>query len=122
MPPAQVGATIGVLERLLIVTLLLVGATRRSGSSSPPRRIARFRLLDDRDFAEYYLLGTLASVVGRDRQRARSRGPRSRRLSRALAPQAGVASRASRSVAARSVSSRFGKANRSFVRPSSGRE
>ena len=24
--------------------------------------IARFRLLDDRDFAEYYLLGTLASV------------------------------------------------------------
>jgi hypothetical protein len=27
------------------------------------KTLARFRQLDDRDFAEYYLLGTLASVA-----------------------------------------------------------
>ena len=63
VPPAtQVGATIGVLERLLIVTLLLVGAEAAIGFVIAAKTIARFRLLDDRDFAEYYLLGTLASV------------------------------------------------------------
>ena len=62
VPPAQVGATIGVLERLLIVTLLLVGADAAIGFVVGAKTIARFRLLDDRDFAEYYLLGTLASV------------------------------------------------------------
>lgn len=61
-PPSQVGATIGVLERLLIVTLLLVGADAAIGFVIAAKTIARFRLLDDRDFAEYYLLGTLASV------------------------------------------------------------
>ena len=58
----QVGATIGVLERLLIVTLLLVGADAAIGFVIAAKTIARFRQLDDRDFAEYYLLGTLASV------------------------------------------------------------
>ena len=60
--PSQVGATIGVLERLLIITLLLVGADAAIGFVIAAKTIARFRLLDDRDFAEYYLLGTLASV------------------------------------------------------------
>lgn len=61
-PPTKVGATIGVLERLLIVILLLVGADAVIGFVIAVKTIARFRLLDDRDFAEYYLLGTLASV------------------------------------------------------------
>lgn len=61
-PPSKVGATIGVLERLLIVTLLLVGADVAIGFVIAAKTIARFKLLDDRDFAEYYLLGTLASV------------------------------------------------------------
>lgn len=60
--PGQVGATIGVLERLLVVTLLLVGADAAIGLVIAAKTLARFRLLDDRDFAEYYLLGTLASV------------------------------------------------------------
>jgi hypothetical protein len=60
--PARVGAAIGVLERLLIVTLLLVGADAAIGFVIAAKTIARFRQLDDRDFAEYYLLGTLASV------------------------------------------------------------
>jgi Protein of unknown function (DUF3307) len=61
-PPSQVGATIGVLERLLIVTFVLAGADAAIGFVIAAKTIARFRLLDDRDFAEYYLLGTLASV------------------------------------------------------------
>jgi hypothetical protein len=61
-PPARVGATIGVLERLLIVTFVLVGADTAIGFVIAAKTIARFRQLDDRDFAEYYLLGTLASV------------------------------------------------------------
>jgi hypothetical protein len=61
-PPAQVGATIGVLERLLIVVFMLAGADAAVGFVVGAKTLARFRLLDDRDFAEYYLLGTLASV------------------------------------------------------------
>ena len=61
-PPSQVGATIGILERLLIVTFVLAGADAAIGFVIAAKTIARFRLLDDRDFAEYYLLGTLASV------------------------------------------------------------
>ena len=61
--PARVGATIGVLERLLIVTFLLAGADAAIGFVLAAKTIARFRQLDDRDFAEYYLLGTLASVA-----------------------------------------------------------
>jgi hypothetical protein len=62
-PPAQVGATIGILERLLIVTFVLAGAEVAIGLVVAAKTIARFRLLDDRDFAEYYLLGTLGSVT-----------------------------------------------------------
>ena len=61
-PPARVGATIGVLERLLIVVFRLAGADAAIGFVVGAKTLARFRLLDDRDFAEYYLLGTLASV------------------------------------------------------------
>jgi hypothetical protein len=64
LPPAvQVGATIGVLERLLIVIFVLAGADAAIGFVVGAKTLARFRLLDDRDFAEYYLLGTLASVA-----------------------------------------------------------
>jgi hypothetical protein len=62
-PPAQIGATIGVLERLLIVGFLLVSAEAAIGLVVAAKTIARFRQLDDRDFAEYYLLGTLGSVT-----------------------------------------------------------
>jgi uncharacterized protein DUF3307 len=61
-PPAQVGATIGILERLLIVAFMLASAEAAIGFVIAAKTIARFRLLDDRDFAEYYLLGTLGSV------------------------------------------------------------
>ena len=61
-PPARIGATIGVLERLLIVAFVLTGSTAAIGFVVAAKTLARFKQLDDRDFAEYYLLGTLASV------------------------------------------------------------
>ena len=59
---ARVGATIGILERLLIVVFVLAGTDAAIGFVVAAKTLARFRLLDDRDFAEYYLLGTLGSV------------------------------------------------------------
>jgi hypothetical protein len=62
-PPGRVGEAIGILERLLIVTFVLVGAEAAIGLVIAAKTLARFKQLDDRDFAEYYLLGTLASVA-----------------------------------------------------------
>jgi hypothetical protein len=61
--PARIGATIGILERLLIATFVLTGSTAAIGFVVAAKTLARFKQLDDRDFAEYYLLGTLASVA-----------------------------------------------------------
>jgi hypothetical protein len=60
--PARIGATIGALERLLIIAFILTGQMALIGFVIAAKTIARFRQLDDRGFAEYYLLGTLASV------------------------------------------------------------
>jgi Protein of unknown function (DUF3307) len=60
---ARVGATIGILERVLIVVFVLTGTEAAIGFVVAAKTLARFRLLDDRDFAEYYLLGTLGSVA-----------------------------------------------------------
>ena len=60
--PARIGATIGALERLLIVTFVLVNAIAAVGFVIAAKTLARFKQLDDRGFAEYYLLGTLASA------------------------------------------------------------
>ena len=59
---ARIGATIGVIERLLIAALVLAGGMAAIGLVIAAKTIARFRQLEDRLFAEYYLLGTLASV------------------------------------------------------------
>jgi hypothetical protein len=61
-PPGRVGEAIGIIERLLIVTFVLAGAEAAIGLVIAAKTLARFKQLDDRDFAEYYLLGTLASV------------------------------------------------------------
>ncbi len=61
--PIRIGATIGGLERLLIVIFVLSGAVAAIGFVVAAKTLARFKQLDDRDFAEYYLLGTLASVT-----------------------------------------------------------
>ncbi len=60
--PAMVGRAIGVFERLLITMLVLAQAEAAVALVVGVKTIARYRQLDDRSFAEYYLLGTLASV------------------------------------------------------------
>jgi hypothetical protein len=60
---ARVGATIGILERLLICVFVLTGTDVAIGFVVAAKTLARFKQLDDREFAEYYLLGTLASVA-----------------------------------------------------------
>jgi hypothetical protein len=61
--PERVGATIGVLERLIVCVLVLAGQAAAIGFVIAAKTLARFRQLDDRHFAEYYLVGTLASVT-----------------------------------------------------------
>jgi hypothetical protein len=65
LPAPRVGATMGVIERLLIVVLVLTGAEAATACRRP--RLARFRQLDDRAFA-----GTTSSHAGQ------SGGPRQR--------------------------------------------
>lgn len=59
----NVGATVGILERLLVVTLILGGAELGIGLVVAAKTLARFKQLDERAFAEKYLVGTLASVT-----------------------------------------------------------
>jgi hypothetical protein len=61
--PDSVGATIGVMERLLIVVLILGRVEAAIGLVVAAKTIARFKQLDERHFAERYLVGTLASVT-----------------------------------------------------------
>lgn len=57
------GRIIGVLERALALTLVLLGQYGALGLLVAAKALARFRALDDRDFAEYFLIGTLASLL-----------------------------------------------------------
>ncbi len=57
------GRLIGILERALVVTLVLVGEFGALGLIVAAKAVARFRGLEDRDFAEYFLIGTLASLL-----------------------------------------------------------
>ena len=57
------GRLIGILERALVLTLVLLGQFGALGLVVAAKALARFRGLDDRDFAEYFLIGTLASLL-----------------------------------------------------------
>jgi hypothetical protein len=57
------GLLIGVLERALALTLVLTDQFGALGLILAAKALARFRALDDRDFAEYVLIGTLASLL-----------------------------------------------------------
>ena len=59
--PAR-GRIIGYLERGIILVLMLSGNIGAIGFVLAAKGITRFRQLDDRDFAEYVLIGTLLSV------------------------------------------------------------
>ncbi len=65
VPTAELarGRLIGVLERAVVLTLVLLGQFGALGLVLAAKSVARFKSLDDRDFAEYFLIGTLASVL-----------------------------------------------------------
>ena len=57
------GHLIGILERLLGLVLVLMGQWGALAVVMAAKSIARFEELKERRFAEYYLVGTLASLV-----------------------------------------------------------
>jgi hypothetical protein len=61
--PERMGATIGVLERLLVVVLIPAGGPAAVGFVVAAKTLARFKELNKKRFAERYLLGTMASVT-----------------------------------------------------------
>jgi hypothetical protein len=61
--PRMMGATIGVLERMLVIALMPGGGPAAVGFVVAAKTLARFRELNNKRFAERYLLGTMASVT-----------------------------------------------------------
>ncbi|HCJ67465.1 MAG TPA: hypothetical protein DHV62_09155 [Elusimicrobia bacterium] len=59
----KAGAIIGILERIFTLTLVLINQYESLALILTAKTIARFEELKDRKFAEYYLIGTLSSVL-----------------------------------------------------------
>ena len=57
------GKLIGYIERLLVLMLTFYGSYPAIGFIVAAKSIARFKQMDDRDWAEYFLLGTLTSML-----------------------------------------------------------
>ena len=61
-PQLSRGKLIGYIERLLVISLTIVGAYPSIAFIIAAKSIARFKQLEDRNWAEYFLLGTLSSI------------------------------------------------------------
>lgn len=59
----RAGATIGYFERALTLTFVLVGQYEAIALILAAKSVARFEGLKKREFAEYYLIGTLSSML-----------------------------------------------------------
>ncbi|MEW5937423.1 MAG: hypothetical protein AB1665_06370 [Candidatus Thermoplasmatota archaeon] len=57
------GAAIGILERIFALTFVLASEYTAMAIIFAAKSIARFEELKDRKFAEYYLIGTLSSIL-----------------------------------------------------------
>lgn len=57
------GRVIGIMERAILLTLGLLGQWQAIGLVVAAKSIARYKNLDEQRFAEYYLIGTLASLL-----------------------------------------------------------
>ena len=60
---ARAGFYIGILERFIIFTFVLLSQYSAVAFILTAKSIARFEELKSRDYAEYYLIGTLASTA-----------------------------------------------------------
>lgn len=63
VPDANAGTVIGILERIITSVLILCGQYGAVGLVLTAKSVARFKQLEDRDFAEKYLIGTLTSLA-----------------------------------------------------------
>ncbi|MDA3931880.1 MAG: DUF3307 domain-containing protein [Tenericutes bacterium] len=61
--PKQTGALIGTLERTLVLLALMANSYIVIGYIIAAKSIARFEKMKDKQFAEYYLIGTLSSLI-----------------------------------------------------------
>ncbi len=59
----KVGKWVGVLERILILIFVYAGQFSSIGFIIAVKTLARFKMMENKVFSEYYLLGTLLSVV-----------------------------------------------------------
>ncbi|NLM37415.1 MAG: DUF3307 domain-containing protein [Firmicutes bacterium] len=57
----RLSSAIGIMERLILITLVAVDAISAVGFVLAAKSLARYQELNKRDFAEYYLVGTLTS-------------------------------------------------------------
>jgi hypothetical protein len=62
-PHARAGWLIGRLERLIIVAFVLAGQYTAVAFVLTAKSVARFKRLEDEDFSEIYLVGTLSSAA-----------------------------------------------------------
>jgi len=60
--PYATGRVVGCLERFIVLGLVLLDQWAAIGLVLAAKSIARFKELDSRPFADYYLIGTLTSV------------------------------------------------------------
>jgi hypothetical protein len=59
----SVGKYIGILERILIAIFVLIGAYQGLVLLGAFKTLTRFKQFEDKSFAEYYLIGTLFSIL-----------------------------------------------------------
>ncbi|MGC9384608.1 MAG: DUF3307 domain-containing protein [Kosmotogaceae bacterium] len=59
----KTGKVIGIFERIIVLTLFITNNIPSIAFVIAAKSLARFKNLSDKDFAEYYLIGTLASVL-----------------------------------------------------------
>ncbi len=59
----QAGRYIGILERAIILTLVMAGAFTSIAFILAAKSVARYKELEKKDFAEYYIVGTLLSTL-----------------------------------------------------------
>ncbi len=57
------GEAIGILERILILTLVLQQNYAAIGLVIAGKTIARYKKLEEKNFAEYFLIGTFTSII-----------------------------------------------------------
>lgn len=60
---AKIGSLIGVLEREIILILGIMGQYGSIGYVLAAKSLARFKQLEEQDFAEKYIVGTLLSAI-----------------------------------------------------------